>query len=121
MTPTEAIVTESVTKGLRDLADFLDAHPDVRLNDPSHMVYVFSRDTLAAIARIGGWRKVYTNDYFNLVRDFDGGVSLQVFTDRASVCERVVVGTKTVPAVPEHQAEIVEWVCEEASLLAGGR
>lgn len=110
-----------VTKGLRDLADFLDAHPDVRLNDPSHMVYVFSRDTLAAIARIGGWRKVYTNDYFNLVRDFDGGVSLQVFTDRAEVCHKVVTGTRLVPAQAERTEETFEWVCEDASLLASAK
>lgn len=107
-----------VTKGLRDLADFLDTHPEVKLNDPSHMVYVGSRETLATIARLGGWRKVYTDDYFNLVRDFDGGVSLSVFTDRGSVCRKVVVGQRTVPATDERTVEIVEWVCDEP-LLAG--
>ena len=59
-------------------------------------------------------------------------MSLEVWTNRANVCERVVTGTRTitetvrdpalVDAVPlvevTREEEIVEWVCDEAILRA---
>jgi hypothetical protein len=105
-----------VSKGLRELADFLDAHPAIELSTPTHLVYVQSRELLADMARLGGWRKVYSDDYFHLSRMFAGDVELQVFTDRATVCRKVVTGTRVEPAKPEREVEIVEWVCDEPLL-----
>lgn len=104
------------SKGLRELADFLDAHPAVTLQLVEHQIYVRTRDEIAALATIGGWRKTYNSDYFHLERAFAGDVTLSVFTDRAEVCRKVVTGHRTIPARPEQQVEIVEWVCEEPLL-----
>ena len=108
------------TKGLRELADFLDANPQLELTTPSHMIYVSERDKLAEIARQGSWAKTYRGDYFNLVKTFSGDVTLEVFTDRDAVCRKVVTGHRVVPAQPateEHTVEIVEWVCDDALLV----
>lgn len=115
--------TVTVAESLRQLADFLDAHPEVEIGGTSVCLldYVNTREELAAIAKRGSWRKVYTSDYFELHRDFGNGITLQVYTNRANVCRRVVIGQRTVPAVPAqpaHIEDVVEWVCEDEPLLA---
>lgn len=45
-------------------------------------------------------------------------MSIDITAPREAVCRKVVVGTEIVPAQPEHEREIVEWVCDEASLLS---
>ena len=41
-------------------------------------------------------------------------LTYQVYIMRNQVCERIVTGTKEVPAIsyPAHTEEIVEWKCE---------
>jgi hypothetical protein len=103
------------------LADFLDAHPEIDLSFATHNVYLSSRESLAALARIGGWTKNYSDNYFTLRREFSGEVQLDVYTERDSVCRKVVTGTRVVPAQPateERVEDVFEWVCDEP-LLAG--
>lgn len=116
------LIAERVAEiaGLRALADFLDAHPDIVPSSQTYNVYVNSREELARIARATTWQKVYVGNFF-ILRKMFGGIQLDVYTDRELVCKPVVTGKKiveAVPAQPEHEEDIVEWVCEHESLLA---
>lgn len=129
---TESIVTENAAtderaqmiRGLHDLAEFLAAQPAITPCSQTYNVYVTDRDELTRIARLGSWRKVYNGPYFSLVKDFSGGVRLEVFTDRSTVCRKVVTGQRTIPAQPatdERVEDIVEWQCDDAVLLGGAQ
>ncbi len=121
------------TAGLRELAAWLDEHPDVPIPYELNLrAYVSSyvrpgekdaRATLAATARaMGSCDKDAVGDYFAVRRDF-GLFSYEVFTTRDAACERVVVGVETVTeAVPDPdfpapmvertvEREVVEWRC----------
>jgi len=106
-------------EGLRQLADFLEAHPSIPVAFQTFKVYFDNRDELAAAARIGSWEKIYRDTFFILRRTF-GSVRLEVFTDREKVCKAVVVGTRqiaAVAAVPAHIENVIQWECETESLL----
>ncbi len=54
-----------------------------------------------------------------MTKRFPNGTAIQVWGKKEAVCERVVVGTRTVAAkpqqiieaIPEREEEIVEWKC----------
>lgn len=103
--------------GLRALAAWYDAHPEAPVPFDATF-HIGADDTLAEARRLAAMLapcdKVYTDSYFKLERDF-GGVGLSFIFFRSTVCERRVVGTKLVPAVPaqpERTEEIVEWSCD---------
>jgi hypothetical protein len=53
--------------GLRELADFLDAHPTVEVPIYAMLnVFVNTKDELAAHARTATWEKVYNGNWFTL-------------------------------------------------------
>ena len=113
-----------VIQGLRDLADFLDAHPNVPVpgSEQTLNVFVDDRATLAAIAREGRWEKHYYTNWFTLVAAF-GPITLHINLDREQVCRKVVTGSRVVPAraaEPEHVEEVTEWICEDLPLLHEG-
>jgi hypothetical protein len=120
----EPTARELAIAGLRQFADFLDAHPTVETREQRFLIYVESREELADYARLTTWEKVYeSNDWFMLRKRFGRGAVLEVYTDRSKVCRKVVKGTRLVPPQPAtdaYEEEIVEWVCDDASLLAGG-
>ena len=125
------------TKGLRALADLLDANPDLQLPwEGSYPEY----GTLSIIAlgddgaaQIAAWAKVLPglkkkevqNTYFYLKGSLHG-LHLRVTVQRDQVCRRVVTGTREVtkevrdpdalakvPTVTVTETvEDVEWVCE---------
>lgn len=126
---------------LREAADLIAAHPEL----PTPCVWGYGRGAVtvqwqlmnrddakddqraAAVAirqAVGGeWSKEGYGQSFKLTRNL-GTLSLEILADREQVCERIVVGTKTVtvPAVeaqPAREVEVedVEWRCEQ--LLAG--
>lgn len=122
--------------GLRELADFLEAHPEVPMGYGMTAVANANAyaeddepaiDRLARIARLPGrWDKKSTGDAFHLVRKF-GPHQLIVFANREQVCKRVVVGTEMVtryvpapdspPMVPVTElVEKAEWVCPPSLL-----
>ena len=132
--------------GLRQIADWLEQHPDVPLpylgfagstklqaqNVPAVPIYVWDdqRQRMAAIARaMGGAEKDAAGDRFRLTRHF-AGIAVVASAERDQVCERIVVGTREVTEeVPDPEAlaavpkvtvtktvEDVEWRC--GSLLA---
>lgn len=121
--------------GLRMVADFLEAHPEIDLPEPSLTCYsVTSKEKAATIAKAlssgGRCEKDYSNDLVTLKRAF-GCVTLHYHGMRYNVCEQVKVGTRIVPeqyvppqpateghVVPEHEEAVYEWRC--APLLAAG-
>lgn len=108
-------------QSLRDCADFLESHPGVWM--PRYVtlnVFVNTYDEVVAHAKAATWEKVYNREWFYLQRSFGEDLSLDITTPRETICRKVVVGTVKVPAQPEHTREIVEWVCDDVSLLAGG-
>lgn len=106
-------------RGLRELADFLEAHPVVPLPYVGSInAFVQSRDEMATIARAASWRKQWREDWFTLTREFSVDVNLEVNIERATVCRKVITGTRIQPAQPEQTVETFEWVCDDPSLLA---
>lgn len=135
VTDNEANARREYNDGLRQLADFLDAHPEVPLPymgsyqtgtfQPTMSIILIGDDQkeiLADIARaMGTAAKRVDDDRF---RQF-GGIALSVSASREQVCERVVVGTheeiveepdaEALAAVPTRKVtkvvEDVEWKC----------
>lgn len=131
---TETKATE-YAEGLRALADMVETNPDGPLMkdlryalarmlapvDDRESVVTAVRAALRAGAKVD---KYLHGDYAGALLIF-GPITIQVYTEREEVCERVVVGTKTetkkvkdpeaLAAVPEvevtEEVEIVEWRC----------
>lgn len=105
-------------QSLRDAADFLEQHPGVQAPRYINLsVFVNTRDELAAQARAATWEKAYNYGWFYLRREFGEDLSIEIAAPRDMVCRKVVVGTQTVPAQPEREVEVVEWVCDDAAVL----
>lgn len=132
-------------QGLRELADALEASPEIplpyryfsaRVTSPNHLdddgKSKHAKRRAAEIARAIPAKvdKQSLGSLFALVTSF-GPIKLEVFFDRDQVCERVVTGTRTVTEEepdPEEvdklpkrtvtrEVEDVEWRCPD-SLLA---
>jgi hypothetical protein len=124
---------QKAVDGIRALADFLEAHPDLDAPDTDrfHVCLTWNGDPKAEMAK---WARAAS--HLKPVKDFDsdqfarllipfGPTSIEVFANRSQICERVVTGvtqvTETVPdpelvkAVPlvevTREIEDVEWVC----------
>ena len=107
--------------GLRQVADWLEAHPDIDM--PSNEIGCFSMNTKEQAARVlmalKPCNKVYGDSLFSITRQF-GPIILRYYFNRNQVCTPRVVGTKVVPArperlieaTPEHVVEVIEWDCE---------
>lgn len=134
MNPTQEFKDEMIA-GLRKMADWLENTP-VEMPVPASLVgsvytgamhdsrgirhMMDSTIGMALIANAAGdVDKEVNSQLFKLVKDFGGGVKVEWVAYREAVCERVVVGTKIVPAepervvaaVPERTEEVVEWKC----------
>jgi hypothetical protein len=112
---------QSLIDGLREIAQFLEDHPDV----PTPLIprldaFVYSKEAFSAAARaVGGHQEKKDYGIVIALRRMFGDVSYDLNIQRDLVCERVVTGTRIIPeqpAVPEHEEEIVEWKC--SSVLA---
>jgi hypothetical protein len=104
-------------QGLRDLATFLEANPELPIQHyTSMMISVQEKSELQSVARImGEATKQMDGEWVSLIRMF-GEIKYEVFIDRAKVCGRTVVGIREVPARVE---EIVEWKC--GTIFGGGQ
>lgn len=130
---------QAYIKGLRDIADWCEAHPDyapgisggVNVNIPG----IFTKEDLVQAGRAmgGTLEKNVTDSFFWLDRKF-GPHTLSAAAWRDEVCERVVTVTEdeitepdpvimaTVPTVTRTvQRETVEWICPDSvlGLMAG--
>lgn len=114
----------TIVQDLRDLADFLEARPEIaeQVCPVNVNVFVYSRKEMALAARaFGKADKVIVGDWMCLRRVF-GQVTLDVNVTREKVCRKVVTGTRVISAsvlpareetvVPETVEEIVEWQCD---------
>jgi len=124
------ITATEYAAGLRELADWIEAHPE--RPRPSGTLTVYSlnsrEEAAACLQALGTCKKEYTEDNFYLSREF-GPIKLTFMFYRSAICSRRVVGqkqvgTQVIPAsitpetiIPAHTEDIIEWDCGE-SLLA---
>jgi hypothetical protein len=112
---------------LRQIADFLEAHPD--LPTPHSEKLTISTGDLPGVAhQIGSCQKVVDETFYNLQKKF-GVITLEFYDFRQSVCKKVSKGTRLipetiVPAKPEqviaaHEIEEFDWVCPDSLLEKG--
>ena len=109
--------------GLRELANFLDRHPDLPVPCAgAHNAFARSTTELAVCARTPGvhWTKGASGLYFYLSVEFSGMHSYKLNLMRELVCRKVVTGTRMQPAVPAREIEEYEWVCNDQLLAAIG-
>jgi hypothetical protein len=115
--------------GLRDLADWIEAHPELAVDLRPIQIKAFPPDEPESVrtwaVAMGKAEKEYVDTLFSL-NAFFGPVKLSAIYWRDRVCQRVVTGTRHVvetvrdpealEAVPlvevEREEEIVEWICE---------
>lgn len=120
---------QTYAAGLRELADWVEAHPEVQLPTDHLQSYIFGdrgapSEVLHAMKPC---KKEYTESYFHLIRHF-GPIKLDYFFDREAVCQRVVVGKRQIEAhlrpatlipaemIEAHEEDVVEWRCGQALL-----
>lgn len=120
---------------LRKMADWLEAAPldlpiphqlfgqvySGRMEGPNGIKYdLDSTVGMALIANAAGnVDKEVNGSHFKLVRDFGGGIKIEWVAYRETVCEKVVIGKKVIPAepervvaaTPEREEDVVEWKC----------
>ena len=118
MSDTTGHERQQVIAGLRDLARFLEDHPDVKVFPYIGMVVPFQdREEFAVTAlALGRAEKKHDSHYFSLERFFGPYVRYEAFIACEKVCTRLVVGTRDVveQVIPAHTEEIVEWECHES-------
>ena len=123
-------------QGLRDLLAFVEANQDFEFNPvvgmsnvelKAGMWYIhdderqriFIADLTRRMAHVGKVEKLYGDDFAWIRLAFGAHVKFEIATMRKTICERVVVGKKLIPAQPERTiaatpettVEEVEWRC----------
>lgn len=125
---------EDFIQALRDLADFFEQHPDVPAPRWQQSISLFAsyanpKADMAAVARaMGSAAKNYSDELVTLRKPFGEWLELTMHANRDEVCERVVVGTKIIPAEPKRiipaqparTEDIVEWHCTPLLEVANG-
>lgn len=109
--------------GLTRLISFLNNYGEVLGEYTFFSMYLVRNDkdefknAARILARGGKVTKEYVGDTFRIVRKFGPLVQIVLCTERTQVCERIVTGTKVIPAstytTPERVEEIVEWKCAD--------
>jgi len=116
---TEQEKRDDYCRGLRAIASFLEENSKAPLPTTTSLgFYTNLKEVVADAARTPGkWEKSYTSWSFVLTQEFHG-ITLSYQCDRATVCERKIVGTKRVEAYfsPAHDEDIVEWECNDPLL-----
>jgi len=128
---------KELVAGLKALVAFIEANDDFDFTEGGKPVvlmeyrswWIDDKESVKAkfselARRLGSAEKQYTESFFRLKHSFSPSVSFEATADRVAVCERIVTGTRMVPAVPEYvvqaqperEEEIVEWKC--APILA---
>jgi hypothetical protein len=109
---------EVITR-LREFADFLEANPEAPAPYADNIrfdVFALSKEEFVKYAKNIGGKLTKVHDYSSVMtlRRHFGKLQYDINVGREEVCERVVTGTRIVPAkeaVPEHEEEITEWKC----------
>lgn len=122
----------NVIEGLRALADFLEAHPDLEAKayvGTTHLVAHNAEDFASFAKRLAGpigtTTKYATDKHLTVSRAF-GPVVIETFAARENVCERVQTGEvevqrevypdDVVPTIETVTEPVYEWVCPPSFL-----
>ena len=115
-------------EGLRQVADFVESHPEIPIPEATINCYGMNDKKCAekvarALSNGGRCDKIFGPTFMRLERVF-GAVKIQYIGLRENVCERVRVGTRVVPeryvppqpategqVIPEHEEAVYEWRC----------
>lgn len=115
---------------LRELANFVESRnfpdqwrgwdSDTSFDPPVLTLYVANKKHFGEIvSSVGAFKKSGDSVSTDVQKTLSSGALINVWGKKEAVCERVVVGTRTVaavpeeiiPAKPEHEEEIIEWKC----------
>lgn len=100
-------------RGLRLIADWYEAHPDIPVPHIEEIGVYGVEETREEAARIAEalkpCRKEWDKDFFKLVRDF-GPIKLKFVFMRKAVCTQRVV---------KRLVEVIEWDCDSSLLTEG--
>ena len=101
---------------LRQLADFLEAHPELEQPEWPRYVsvsYTGGVEAMIAAAKIPGAVKSYDATHLNVYVEIASDLpKLDYFIARAAVCESVETVDTTIPAQPERIIKTVtKWKC----------
>ncbi len=114
-----ADVRKETLAGMRDLLWFLEQNPDITLPSFVFTTWVWNKADLLAKGRaLGTVAKEVGSGTFTLSKHFAKAVALKVSTYQSNVCEKKVVGQKTVEyqpareAVQEHTEDVYEYDCK---------
>lgn len=108
--------------GFRALAAWLEQHPQPFLCPQTiHILPPTKKSFAEAVRGVGGVQKKVGDTWYYCAKRF-GTIEVCWALQREHICERVVIGTQTVPAepekvlpaMPERVVEIVEWKCPES-------
>lgn len=107
---------------IRLVVQFLEDNPEVPI--PTEFrgplnIWATNRTELASLARIlGDTTKSWVGEWFCVVKSI-GCVRLELNISRSQVCQRVVTGQQWVPEEAGHYRDVIEWVCNDGSILKG--
>lgn len=109
---------EGLITGLRELADWLEANPEVKTPHFSDFnIWSIDREQFIKQAHlIGSGEKRQAYGYLMIEKRF-GALTFALNIQQASVCTRIQVGERDVPAraaVAAHTEPIYEWECPES-------
>jgi hypothetical protein len=130
--PTELTETQKFVKGLRDMAAFIEAHPELPMPCSTLRVDYWPkleelRDYVRTFGRLK--KDAIGDSYFVLRKEFYKGaytsISIEANWSRDSVCKKVKTGTKkvmqTVQTKPpetievETEVETFKWECPKVA------
>jgi len=118
---------DAYIRGLRELADWFERHPDLPSPHANTDAFLSARDrekALLLVRAAGSVNKGSDDDDIILHREFGGNVRLRIYLEKKATCTRRLVGTKVIPArpetilpaTPEREEEIFEWDCPDSLL-----
>ena len=106
---TELTNQQKMSQGLRELADFLDEHPDFKIREITINSYKTHREEFIACAQqLEPFEKSADEHYYSLTRMF-GPIILNLYCDHSLVCTKRIV-----------QKDVEEWDCPEHLLSGNG-
>ncbi len=106
---------DELVKGLRDLADWLEARPSLRTPCvPEFNVFAYSREDFNEQLRLmGSGEKDQVGGYLTVEKAF-GPVVFALNISQNEVCTRTQVGVREVEAQKARTVPIYEWECPES-------
>jgi hypothetical protein len=120
-TAEEAAERQAKIDGLRALAGWLEANPEVPIPYAiDATVFTDMAEARAIRKHAHGWSKGGSGDWLTYMLSFAGdgysGVGYHILVAKADAsCRRVQKGVKHVEAVEAHDEPVYEWVCDPAA------